>query len=58
MSLNVTDTKKDIYVIRTPASISEATATRLKEFWEANFAEYGKVLVLSDGLSLEVIRSA
>lgn len=42
-------------VLTAPGSISDETATRLKETWSTNFAgdNYGKVAVLGDGLEYQ-----
>lgn len=42
-------------VLTAPGAIGEATAKRLKEYWETNFtgANVGKVAVLGDGLKFE-----
>ncbi len=45
-------------VLTAPANISDATAARLKEHWDANYtgANAGKVAVLGDGLKFEPMR--
>jgi HK97 family phage portal protein len=44
-------------VLTAPGAISDATALRLKAYWEANFSgeNVGKVAVLGDGLSYEAM---
>lgn len=44
-------------ILTAPGAISEATATRLKEHWEANYTgnNSGKIAVLGDGLKFEAM---
>jgi HK97 family phage portal protein len=46
-------------VLTAPGAITEETAKRLKEYWDANFSgkNSGKVAVLGDGLKYEAMRA-
>lgn len=46
-------------ILQAPGAISNETASRLKEYWDANYAgsNAGKVAVLGDGLSYTALKS-
>lgn len=46
-------------ILTAPGAISDETAQRLKEYWDANFsgANSGKVAVVGDGLKYEALRA-
>lgn len=66
-SLNIQQTSTEFFannanpggVLSTPSKISEETAKRIKEHWDANYGgpeNAGKIAVLGDGLKFEAMR--